>query len=122
MLHYLTYIITVPLTIFAILFAFSNSGDVTFYVWPGDDALSHTVPVWALGLGFLGVGFFCGALFVWILDQKTRFRYWRESRRAARLEKELDRLHAAQEKTQDALTSQPSPFADAAAPARIAAK
>ena len=56
--------------------------------------MSWTVPLSLLGLGLLGAGFFLGALFVWLHSQKTRFRYWRESRRSARLKKELDALSA----------------------------
>lgn len=93
-MSYLTLIITVPLTIFAILFAVSNSADVTVGLWPFEK--EYTVSTWIFGLAMLGAGFFLGALFVWILSQKTRFQYWKETRRAARLEKELDALNKKQ--------------------------
>lgn len=89
---YLTLLITIPLTIFAVLFAISNDGDVALGLWPFDGR--YTLPVWLFGLGLLGSGFFLGALFVWLLAQKTRFRYWQESRKSARLEKELEAIHA----------------------------
>lgn len=93
-MSYLTLIITVPLTVFAILFAVSNSADVTVGLWPFEK--EYTVSTWFFGLAMLGAGFFLGALFVWILSQKTRFQYWKESRRAARLEKELEALNRKQ--------------------------
>lgn len=112
-MSYLTLIITLPLTVFAILFAVSNSGDVTVGLWPLDQ--THTVSIWVFGLAMLGVGFFTGALFVWILGQKTRFLYWKESRRAARLEKELDALNKKQ------TTSAPAPL-NTEEPAALPAK
>jgi len=93
-MRYLTYIITVPLTVFSALFAFSNTDMTTLSLWPGDETFSYTAPMWAFGLGLLGGGFFLGALFVSILHQKARFRYWRQSRRLARLEKEIDAARA----------------------------
>lgn len=89
---YLTWLITIPLTVFTVLFAVSNGGDITLALWPLDD--KATMPVYAFGLAMLGGGFFLGALFVWILSQRTRFLYWRTQRHNARLEKELDGMQA----------------------------
>jgi len=100
-MQYLTLLITVPLALFSILFVLANGDAVTFYLWPEDDLLSLTLPGWQFGLGMLFGGFFLGALFVSLLAQKTRFRYWQESRKAARLEKELESLHAAAEAAKD---------------------
>lgn len=93
-MSYLTLVITIPLTVFAILFAVSNSADVTVGLWPFEK--EYTLSVWTFGLAMLGAGFFLGSLFVWILSQKTRFQCWKESRRAARLEKELEALNRKQ--------------------------
>jgi hypothetical protein len=93
---YITLIITVPLTIFVALFAVSNTGDVTVGLWPLAQKLTLSSGVF--GLLMLGGGFFLGALFVWIHSQKLRFKWWRESRRAARLEKELETLTVKNEK------------------------
>lgn len=93
---YVTLIITIPLTIFAVLFAISNGDDITLGLWPFD--AKYTTPTYLFGLVMLGGGFFLGALFIWLLSQKTRLRLWQESRKTARLEKELDALHA---KTKD---------------------
>lgn len=89
LLSYVTLFITVPLTIFAALFAFSNTADVTVSLFPLEEEI--TIQLSLLGLGMLGIGFLSGALFVWIHSQKTAFRGWRAARRAERLEKELER-------------------------------
>jgi hypothetical protein len=89
---YLTWLITIPLTIFTVLFAVSNPAEVAVGIWPLE--ATKKIPAWLLGLGMGGVGFFLGALFVWILAQRTHFRYWQEQRRATRLEKELEALQA----------------------------
>ncbi|HYD19353.1 MAG TPA: LapA family protein [Patescibacteria group bacterium] len=90
---WLTWIITLPLTIFAVLFAVSNHADVTVGLWPFEKTLA--VQSWLLALGMLGAGFFLGALFVWILSTRTRVKYWQEQRRASRLEKELEKIQGA---------------------------
>lgn len=101
-MQYLTLLITLPLTVFAVLVVLSNGADVTFYLLPDDKVFSATLPLWQLALGLLGGGFFLGALFVWVLHQKARFRYWQESRKSARLEKELEKLHAEETARKDA--------------------
>jgi hypothetical protein len=89
--QYITFLITLPMTVFAVLFAVSNPQDAQLYLFPGDEV--HAVPMYWLGLGLLVGGFFLGAFFVGLHAQKTQFRYWREKARAEKLEKELDALH-----------------------------
>ena len=91
-MKYFTLLITVPLTVFAVLFAVSNGASVQLTLWPFE--FKQELPVNVLALGFLMAGFFLGALFVWILNQKMRFKYWQETRKSQRLEKELEALHA----------------------------
>jgi len=93
-MQYLTLLITLPLTVLAVLLVLSNSAEVTLYLLPDEKDFALTVPLWQAALGLLGGGFLLGALFVWLLHQKARFRYWQESRKTARLEKELEKLHA----------------------------
>lgn len=88
---WLTLIITLPLTAFAVLFAASNSQTVDIFLWPFEGKLNW--PLSMTGLCLLAAGFFCGALFVWIVSQKMRFLLWQETRRADRLEKEIDALN-----------------------------
>lgn len=111
-MQYITLIITLPLTVFAVLFVLSNPDSVTLYLWPEDQDFSYAAPLWQVGLGLLGGGFFLGALFVWLLSQKMRFRYWQESRKSARLEKELEQLHAAAQADKDKAAAV-APAADA---------
>jgi uncharacterized membrane protein YciS (DUF1049 family) len=88
---YLTLIITIPLTLFALAFAASNSASVKFGLWPLDQ--TWELPLSILGLAMLGMGFLSGATFVWIIYQRLRFRHWQHGRKIARLEKELDTLN-----------------------------
>lgn len=101
----LTLLITFPLTVFAVLFAVSNRQDVAVAFWPLVD--SYTIPVWLLGLSFLGGGFFLGACFVALQAQRIRYRLWREKNRADRLEKDLAGLKAATEKKEEVSTPAP---------------
>ncbi len=117
-MQYLTLLITLPLTLFAVLIVLSNGGDVTLYLLPDDKEFSMTLPLWQVTLGLLGGGFFLGALFVWTLHQKARFRYWQESRKCARLEKELEKLHADDIARKDALAAHP-PSTASHVPAQI---
>jgi hypothetical protein len=89
-MNILTLLITAPLAVFAVLFAVSNMEDVTAHLMPFEGEM--TLPLYALGLGMLALGFFCGALFVWILSRRTSFHHWKEKRRAGKLEQELHAL------------------------------
>lgn len=90
-MNYLTLFITVPLTVFAVLFAVMNTDKVTVRFLPLDGFAFET-QISLMVLGMMGAGFFLGALFVWLYTQKLRFQYWKETRRADRLEKELEQL------------------------------
>lgn len=118
-MQYLTLLITLPLTVFAVLVVLSNSSDVTLFLLPDEQSFSVTVPLWQATLGLLGGGFFLGALFVWTLHQKARFRYWQESRKCARLEKELDKIHAAETARKDAEAAARAAVKPAETPAQI---
>ena len=90
-MKYITLLITVPLTLFAVVFAIFNAQSVKVTFLPFD-GFSFSLPVSVLALGLLGAGFLSGALFVWLYSQKLRWRCWRETRRADRLEKDLAAL------------------------------
>ncbi len=98
---WLTLIITIPFTIFAALFAISNGQSVSVMLSPFEGKVEW--PLSAVGLSLLLAGFFCGAVFVWLQAQKTRFKLWQETRRADRLEKELDLAHKKAEEARAAL-------------------
>lgn len=101
-MQYITLLITLPLAVVSVLVVLANPEPATVFLWPEDDVLKLTVPMWQLSVGLLFSGFFLGALFVWLHSQKTRFRYWQEARKSARLEKELEELHRAAEAEKDA--------------------
>lgn len=86
-MKYLTAIITLPLTLLALSFALSNQQDVTASLWPFDATLIW--PLYAVALPMLALGFFCGALFVWLHAQRARFRSWRQGRLDRKAHKNL---------------------------------
>jgi len=103
---YITLIITIPLTVFAALFSLSNTGIVTLSLWPFEKTMDFGVNIF--GLAMLGLGFLLGALFVWIQYQKIRLKLWQESRKTARLEKELDSLRQKPETAPTPTTTVPA--------------
>lgn len=100
---WLSLFITVPITVLTVLFVVSNTGMMDIYPYPGAEAWS--VPVYMTGLSLLLGGFLAGAMFVSLQAQKTWFRYWQEKQKTARLEKELDALHAKIEAQETAATN-----------------
>lgn len=105
MMFLLTLLITLPLTAFAVLFAVSNRQDVMVSLWPLVE--DYALPLWLVGLGLLGIGFFLGACFVSFQAQRLRFRLWREKNRADRLEKDMAALKTASEKKEEVPPSAP---------------
>jgi uncharacterized membrane protein YciS (DUF1049 family) len=103
---YITLLITIPLTVFAALFSLSNTGIVTLSLWPFENKVDFGVNIF--GLAMLGIGFLLGALFVWIQYQKIRLKLWQESRKTARLEKELDSLRQKAETAPTQITPVPA--------------
>jgi len=86
-MSYLTVIITLPVTLFLVWFSIANTGDVTLSLWPVDGALTVGLSFFAAALVLSG--FFLGSLFVALLSQRTRLKYWQEKRKNARLEKDI---------------------------------
>lgn len=89
-MRYLTLIVTLPLSLFILLFVVANRARVDVFLYPGADGV--TWPLYSIALLMLVLGFIGGSLIVFIYAQRTRIKLWQESRRAARLEKELDLL------------------------------
>ena len=86
-MSWVTLFITVPLTVMTLVFTVSNTADVDVALTPFDPPM--TVPLYAVVLAALAIGFFCGAGFVWVQSTKIRMKRWKETRRANSLEKEL---------------------------------
>jgi uncharacterized integral membrane protein len=81
--------VTAPITILVVLFAVSNLDSVTLRLRPFP--FDMTMPIWALALMVLFVGFILGAIVTWIGDRKRR----REARLLARRVSELEQALAA---------------------------
>lgn len=86
------WILFLPLAALVVLFALSNRQVVEMRLWPFDIAWS--VPLSLAVLLPAGCAFLLGAAIVWLSDLPSRRRGWSAQRRAAALQKEIDRLHA----------------------------
>jgi lipopolysaccharide assembly protein A len=94
----LSLIVTAPITVLVVLFAVSNLDPVTLRLRPFP--FDMTIPIWALTLIVLFVGFILGAIVTWIGDRKRR----REGRLMARRVGELEQaLAVARAQTADRL-------------------
>lgn len=88
-MKYITWIITLPLTALAVIFAAGNTQYVPLYLSPFDEPVQTRL--YMIGLAMLGIGFLCGALFVWLNSLKLNVKYRSEQKRADRLDRELER-------------------------------
>lgn len=89
-MRYLSWIVTLPVALVAVLFAISNRESVTFALWP----LPFTMeaPLYLATLAALVAGFVCGGAVVW-LSQGRRRRIARKAKaHALRLEREIDSI------------------------------
>ena len=89
-MRYVLWLISIPLTVFVVLFAVSNPVFVHLELVPlkgGWDLSLATV-----GLGMMALGFLSGAVFVGVQGYRMQIKKWQETRRADRLEKELERV------------------------------
>ena len=85
----LSLLITIPLTLLTIAFVGYNTETVNVVINPVQ-ALPVEMPLYYVALAALLVGFFAGALIVWISSYRLRIDKWQEARRAAQLEKEVE--------------------------------
>ena len=83
----LAWVIAAAVAIVVIAFAVANRGPVSISVAPFPYSLD--IPIWALAVGALVVGFLAGAVVRWLLDHKVRRMARRGRRRARVLEQEL---------------------------------
>lgn len=91
-MRYLSWLITLPLTVIAISFAVSNLMPVQLSLWPFPFFVE--VPAFALVLVTLVVGFLLGGLTVWVGQHHHRKAERQHQSRADKLQKELDALRA----------------------------
>ena len=83
----LAWAIAAAVAIVVIAFAVANRGPVAISVAPFPYRLD--IPIWALAVGALALGFLSGALVRWLLDHKVRRMARRGRRRNRVLEQEL---------------------------------
>lgn len=88
MMKYFSWFITIPLTVLSLMFLIGNTDNVSLYYWM--DKPPYELPLYAVGLAMLGIGFFGGALFVSLNYYALRHEHWKVKRRLARLETELE--------------------------------
>jgi len=86
------WIVFLPLAVLAVLFALSNRETVQVRLWPFD--LAWATPLSVAVLGIAGLAFLLGALTAWTAALPARRRGRQATRRAERLQAELDRLQA----------------------------
>ena len=85
----LSWVVTAPITLLVVLFSVSNLEPVTLRLLPFP--FDMTLPIWALTLIELFVGFLLGAIVTWIGDRKRR----RDARQLAKRVTELEKTLAA---------------------------
>ncbi len=83
----LSWIVTAPIAVLVLLFAVSNLDSVTLRLKPFP--FDMTLPIWALTLIVLFVGFVLGAIVTWIGDRKRRREGRLMARRVIELEQSL---------------------------------
>ena len=90
------WIITLPVTLVVVIFAIANRGGVTLDLWPLE--MSYSLPLFALVLIAILVGFVCGAAVMWFSAGKARNKAREFYYRASNLERELTYLKRKQGK------------------------
>jgi len=90
MTRILSLLITLPFTLFVILFAVSNTQDTTAYLRLFD--ATFTLPQYALTLGMTTVGFLAGGLLVWLNLYGYRIKYWQAQRKISRFEDSHEKI------------------------------
>lgn len=88
----LSWIITLPIVVVAVLFAISNRGEVVLALWPLPFTLE--APLYLAALVALLAGFLAGGIVTWLAQHRNRRRASVLSDRAARLERELAEARA----------------------------
>ena len=89
-MHYVSWIITVPLLLIGVLFAVVNRGPVEISLWPLDVRLQ--APLFVIVLLSAFIGFVLGGVAHWTAASRRRQRQRREQARIVALEKEVAQL------------------------------
>lgn len=86
------WLIAVPVGLIIIAFAIANRGKVELRFDPLPYELD--IPIWAITIGALAVGFVLGAVIRWLLDHKWRAMANQGRRRIRALEREVASLRS----------------------------
>ncbi len=86
------WLLFMPLAVVVVLFALSNRQVVEMRLWPLD--IAWATPLAIAVLVPCALAFLLGAAIVWLSDLPSRRRGWTAQRRAAVLQREIERLHA----------------------------
>jgi len=86
----LSWIVTLPITAVAVVFAVANRQSVTLELWPF--GISITLPLFLLVLASLLIGFLLGALVLWLSSGRARARTRAAASKSSDLERELAQL------------------------------
>ncbi len=93
-LRYLSWILTIPISVVVVLFAISNRQAATLGLWPLPEDMTLEVPVFLVALVPAVLGILAGGLITWLSGGHHRRAARRRGRRIARLEAELGELKA----------------------------
>ncbi|MGQ9366718.1 lipopolysaccharide assembly protein LapA domain-containing protein [Azospirillum sp. ST 5-10] len=86
-MRYLTWIVTIPIAVVAVLFAVSNRETVVFTLWPTPFSLE--APLYLATLVALVVGFLAGGFIAWVAQGGNRRRARVQTDRVHYLERDL---------------------------------
>ena len=118
-MKYISWILTIPVAIVAVVFAVANREPAAINLWPLGITLE--VPLFILVLGSGLVGLILGGVITWLSAGRVRRRARRAEYRASDAEREVQDLHHKLERetaSQRPATLASVPANDAAAPAR----
>lgn len=89
-MKYISWIITLPLTVIVVIFAISNLGDIAVGFWPLERTFS--LPLYIAVLTTFLVGFVCGGVVLWFSAGKVRRRARKFEFEAVGLKREITSL------------------------------
>jgi len=90
MFRFLSLLITLPLSVFVILFAVSNTQNATVNFNILD--AHFTLPQYGITLGMMALGFIAGSLLVWLNLYHYRIRYWQTQKKLQRYEEKHEAI------------------------------
>lgn len=107
-MRYVSWIITVPLTVIIIVFAVSNRHAMSIELWPLPID-SVVLPTYLVLLVALLLGIILGGIISWLAAGKTRSKARQARYRAEYAEREVNRLTLAKEKDAERSAAQAVP-------------